>query len=84
VVQRKIETGAEQSRKLSQSAQTASEFILGLFNGGKTLTTAELRKACVTAGRGSQMDKALGRLVEAKTLTRRRIRGKKGSRYTLA
>jgi hypothetical protein len=65
-------------------AQTATEFVLGLLQGGKVLTSQELGQAWTEAGRKGMVAKTLGELVAKKKLARRKIRGKKGSKYRLA
>ena len=60
--------------------QTADEFILGLVKG-KKLTTAEINAAWKQAGRGGTADVPLLRLVKGGKIKRRKIRGKRGSRY---
>jgi hypothetical protein len=68
----------------SQYGQTANEFILGLLTGGKVLTSQQLQAAWTAAGRKGKVAKTLGELVADKKLARRKIRGHKGSNYTLA
>jgi hypothetical protein len=63
--------------------QTADEFILSLLQG-KKLRAVEVNTAWAQAGRAGHTDLALRRLVEAGKLKRRKIQGKKGSRYTVA
>ena len=70
--------------KLGQYDQTAEQFLLGLFVGGKVLTSADLWKAWTTAGRKGTAAKTLGKLVAERKLARRKIRGKKGSNYSLS
>ena len=71
-------------RKRGMFKQTAEQFVLSLFSGGAIKTTAELAAAWNQAGRGGKVDNSLTKLVKAKTLKRRKIRGKKGSKYRLA
>jgi hypothetical protein len=68
----------------SQYGQTANEFILGLLTGGKVLTSQQLQAAWTEAGRKGKVSKTLAGLIDDKKLARRKIRGHKGSNYTVA
>ena len=71
-------------RQHGQYAQTAGQFLLGLLLKKKQLTTTEINKAWTQAGRPGNANGTLMKLVKAKKLKRRKIRGGKGSRYQVA
>jgi hypothetical protein len=70
-------------KKRGQFKETADEFVLGLVTG-KGKTTSEVGKAWKEAGRGGKADTTLGNLVAAHKIKREKIKGEKGSIYTLA
>jgi copper chaperone CopZ len=74
---------AKPRRKRGTFKETAEEFILGLVKG-KGKTTSEVGKAWKAAGRGSKADTTLGNLVAARKIKREKLKGQKGSMYTLA
>jgi hypothetical protein len=63
--------------------QTAEEFVLGLVKG-KTLTTAEVNTAWTKAGRGATANTTLSKLVHAKKLKKSKVKGGRGSNYSVA
>ena len=69
--------------KRGSYGQAAPEFVLGLFSGGKVLTTKELAQAWGSAGRKGKVNKVVSVLVNAKKLARRKIKGGQGSNYSL-
>jgi hypothetical protein len=74
---------AAKKDKRSQYDQTADQYVLGLFAGGKVLTSAELGEAWATAGRKGAVAKTLGKLVAEEKLARRKIKDGQGSNYSL-
>ena len=64
--------------------KTADELILGLFTGGKKLSTAQIVAKWHQAGRGGKADNTLTKLVSQKKLKREKIKGGRGSEYSLA
>jgi len=64
--------------------QTAAEFVLGLIRSKKATTTGKINAAWKTAGRGSNADNTLYKLVGEKTLKRVKLKGERGSRYSVA
>jgi len=73
---------APAKRKRKTFAQTADQMVLGLLEGGKTLTTAEVNAAWTKAGRAGKADKTLSQLCKVGKLKRENIEGAKGSRYS--
>ena len=67
-----------------QFDQTASEFIIGLLGSREKLETSAINAEWKQAGRAGTANVTLGQLVKAKKIKRRKIRGHKGSRYTVA
>ena len=64
--------------------KTADEFVLGLFAGGKKLTTAQIGAKWRQAKRGGKPDNALTKLVKDKKVKRDKIEGGRGSTYQKA
>ena len=64
--------------------KTADEFVLGLFAGGKKLTTAQIGAKWRQAKRGGKPDNALTKLVKQNKLKRENIEGGRGSTYQKA
>ena len=64
--------------------KTADEFVLGLFAGGKKLTTAQIGAKWRQAKRGSKPDNALTKLVKQQKVKRENIEGGRGSTYQKA
>ena len=62
--------------------KTANEFILGLFTGGKKLTTAQIIAEWRKAERSGKADNTLSKLVSDKKLKREKIKGGQGSWYS--
>ena len=71
-------------RKRGAFQETAEQMILGLLAGGKTMTTAEINAAWKKARRGGSADVALGKLVKAGKLRRKKVKKGKGSNYSIA
>jgi hypothetical protein len=69
--------------KRGHFAQTADEFVLGLLKG-KSMMTSEVNAAWIEAGRGARADTTLSNLAKAKKLKKNKIKGHKGSTYTVA
>ena len=68
-------------RKRRKYSQTANEFLIGLVKG-KALTTKEVIEAWKKAGRKGTAANALSKLVKAKKITKQKIKGVKGSKYS--
>ena len=75
---------AKKSKTRRSYAQTADEFVLGLLKGGKSLTTAEINGKWKQAQRAGTADNTLTKLSKAKKLNKKKVKGDRGSRYTLA
>ena len=78
---KKLKTVVKRGKRGSYK-QTAGQFILGLFAGGKTLTTAQIVGKWRQAKRGGKADNTLTTLVKAGKLKRENIEGARGSRYS--
>ena len=75
---------APTKRTRGKYQQTAEEFILGMFAGGKTLKTAQIVDKWRQAKRGGKADNTVSKLVAAKKLNRQNIKGARGSVYSAA
>jgi hypothetical protein len=62
---------------------TAEQFV-GKLAAGKGATTAEINKAWKQAGRTGRADNTLNKMFKAGKLKREKLKGQKGSRYTVA
>jgi hypothetical protein len=73
-------------RKRGTFEKTGTESILDFVTskGKAGATSAEINQNWKTEGRGATADTTLSQLTKKKKLKRRKIRGAKGSRYTLA
>lgn len=65
----------------SSYKQTASDFIMVMFTGGKNLATSQIIGNWKKAGRGGKPDNALTKLVKNKDLIREKVKGGRGSTY---
>ena len=63
---------------------TASQFVMSLVTGGKSLSTSDIIGLWKKAGRGGKPDNALTQLVADKKLKRAKVKGGRGSTYTKA
>ncbi len=75
--------GKKPGRKRGKFGQNATEFALGVI-GAKGATSAELKRAWQSAGRGGKVDNVLSLLVKGGKLKREKQAGGKGSVYTVA
>jgi len=75
---------AKPRNKRGTFAQTAAEFILSLVKSRKATTTGQINAAWKKARRGGNADNTLYLLVGAKTLKRVKLKGERGSRYSIA
>jgi len=64
--------------------QTAKAFILALVKGRKGITSAEIKTAWKKDGRPGKADNTLGLLVKQGNLKRAKLKGEKGSKYSVA
>jgi len=80
-----VASGPVQKKKGKRGVfkQTAQEFILGLLKD-KTLTSSDLKAAWQKAGRGGTVDSDLSNLFKAGKITREKLGGRLGSKYSLA
>ena len=69
--------------KRGSYAQTAEQFILDLI-AGKGCATSEITKAWQAGGRGGKADNTLSKLVASGKVKREKIKGQKGSIYSVA
>ena len=72
------------SRKRGRFNKKADEFVLDLLKKNKTLTTREVNIRWKRAGRGGSADNILMALTKGKQITRKNIKGARGSNYSLA
>ena len=72
---------ATQGQKRRRSKQTASEFVFGLLEGGKSLATAQINAAWREAGRSGRADRVLMELTKAGRLKKAKLGGQRGSNY---
>jgi hypothetical protein len=70
-------------RRRQRYDQTAEEFVLGVL-AGKTLTTAQVNAAWKKADRGGRAENALTKLVQARQVKRVKVKGERGSQYSVA
>ena len=73
-----------QARPRGRFDQTAVEFITLLVQGNKATHRAEIGTAWTKAGRGGRADNTLTRMVKAGSLKRTKVKGEKGSKYSVA
>ncbi len=71
-------------RKRGVFKETAEEFVLGLVKSGKATATAEINNAWKEARRGGKADNTLTKLVKGKQLKRAKVKGGRGSAYSVA
>ena len=81
---KKVAKKAAKRGKRGTYKKTADEFVLGLFAGGKKLTTAQIGAKWRQAKRGSKPDNALTKLVKQQKVKRENIEGGRGSTYQKA
>lgn len=72
-----------QRRPRGQFKQTGEEFVLGLVKANKSLTSSQINAAWKKAGRGGNADNTLYLAVAARKLKRAKIKGERGSVYSL-
>jgi septal ring factor EnvC (AmiA/AmiB activator) len=70
-------------RKRKSYPLTADQFV-GKLVAGKGATTAEINKAWKQAGRTGRADNTLNKMFKAGKLKREKLKGQKGSKYTVA
>jgi hypothetical protein len=70
-------------RKRKSYPLTAEQFVQK-FAGGKGATTAEINKAWKQAGRTGRADNTLNKMTKAGKVKREKLKGQKGSKYTVA
>ena len=70
-------------RKRKSYPVTADQFVEELV-AGKGATTAEINKAWKMAGRTGRADNTLNKMFKAGKLKREKLKGEKGSKYTVA
>jgi len=69
--------------KRGKFRQTAEEMILGLLKGRKSLARKDVNAAWKKEGRSGTSDVTLGKMVKARRLKRTKLKGQRGSEYTL-
>ena len=70
-------------RRRRKFAQTSEQFIAGLLKGGKKLSTGDLNKEWSKSGRKNRADITLGKMVKEGKLKRHKIKGERGSMYSV-
>jgi DNA-binding transcriptional regulator YiaG len=65
-------------------SQTAEDFITSLVKSRKATTTGDINMAWRKSGRPAKADNTLSKMVAAKTLKRVKVKGVRGSRYSVA
>ena len=71
------------ARKRKSYPLTAEQFV-GKLAAGKGSTTSEINQAWKKAGRTGRADNTLNKMTKAGKLKRDKLKGQKGSRYTVA
>ena len=72
-----------QIEKLGQTKQTGKELILALLKGSTALTTSQIAAAWKKARRGTPVDNVLSLLVKAGQIKRTKVKGERGSSYSM-
>ncbi|MEX2213902.1 MAG: hypothetical protein WD768_07230 [Phycisphaeraceae bacterium] len=75
--------GKKRRRRRGKFAQTGEQFIAGLLEGGKKLSTGDVNKQWISSGRKNRADITLGKMVKDGSLKRTKIKGERGSNYSL-
>ena len=70
-------------RKRGKFKQTGEQTILSLLKSGKPLMTKDVNHGWVSAGRSGTANVLLGKLVQARKIKRTKVRGERGSRYSI-
>lgn len=65
-------------------AQSGEEMVLAFVAGNKNASTKDINTAWAKEGRAGSADNALGKLVREKRLVRAKIKGGRGSTFTVA
>lgn len=65
-------------------AQSGEEMVLAFVAGNKNASTKEINAAWSKEGRAGSADNALGKLVREKRLTRAKVKGGRGSTFTVS
>ena len=78
-----MKTSAKGRKAKGSFKQTAVEFVLGLVKSRKATTSSKINAAWKVAGRGGNADTTLYNLVKAKKLKRTKIKGERGSKYSV-
>jgi len=75
---------AAKARKRGKFKQTAEQLIASLLQGRKSLKTSAINSAWKKQGRAGNADNTLSLMVQARKLKRARVKGERGSRYSMA
>ncbi len=75
--------GVSAQSKRGVYQQTAEAFIRSLIKSRKANTSGQINQAWKAAGRGGKADNTLSRMVKEGALKRTKLKGERGSRYSL-
>ncbi len=70
-------------RAKAKDGKTGEEYLVSILQSG-ALTTAEINKGWTSSGRNGRADILLGKLVAGGKLKRQKVKGERGSRYSVA
>jgi transcriptional regulator with XRE-family HTH domain len=78
------EPPAPRARQRGKFKQTAEQLIASLLKGRKSLKTSAINLAWKKQGRAGNADNTLSLMVKARKLRRARVKGERGSKYSMA